>query len=117
MIVFGAISGLCQDNSPLTPDEGRLILGQLQDLQTQRREVDKLQTHIARDLEQDARERETAKARLELEQERTKLEQERTAVATDRAALYEQLYRSLSKGPGVGCRIMRVITVGIYRCN
>jgi hypothetical protein len=113
----GTIYAQSPANSPLTADEGRQVLAQLQELQTQRQEVEILKAHIDRDKEQDAREKAIADRALELERQATGIAQQERDLAKDKAAMYEQLYRSLTKGPGVGCRIMRVVTAGIYRCN
>jgi hypothetical protein len=104
-------------NSPLTTNEGRQILGQLYELRTARAEIHALEENIARDKEQDAREKQIAEKALDLQRQGTELEKQRTALATEKAALYEQMYRSIAKGPGVGCRIARALTAGIYRCN
>lgn len=104
-------------NSPLTPDEGRLVLGQLQELGTCRVETATQGDYIARDREQDAREKAIADRALEVERAAAAVERDRTAIAEQKAALYEQLYRSVTKGPGAGCRILRALTFGIYRCN
>lgn len=113
----GAISGWSQDNSPLTPDEGRQVLGQLLELGSCREEVRELSGHIDRDREQDARERATWERALELERRATGLAEQERDLAREKAALYEDLYRGVTRGPGIGCRILRVLTLGMHRCR
>lgn len=113
----GAISGRSQDNSPLTPDEGRQVLGQLLELGSCREESAELARHIERDQEQDARERATWERALELERRATGLAEQERDLAREKAALYEDLYRGVTRGPGIGCRILRVLTLGIHRCR
>ena len=116
MIACGATSGLSQDNSPLTPDEGRRVLGQLLELGSCREESTELAGHIERDRELDARERKTWERALELERRATGLAERERDLAQEQAEVFEQLYRSVTKRPGIGCRILRVITFGIHRC-
>ena len=104
-------------NSPLTPDEGRQVLGQLLELGSCREESAELSGHIDRDREQDARERATWERAVELERRATGLAEQERDLALERAALYEDLYRGVTGGPGIGCRILRVITLGIHRCR
>jgi hypothetical protein len=73
---------------PLSPDEGRRILGQLYDAKTCREENASYRDYVERD-----------------------------RALKEKAAMYEQLYRSVTKRPGLGCRILRVITAGIARCH
>lgn len=76
-----------------------------------------LEEYISRDKEQDAREKANADRALDLERQATAIAQQERDLQKDKAALYEQLYRSVTKKPGVGCRILRVLTLGIHRCN
>lgn len=73
--------------------------------------------HIERDQEQDARERATWERALELERRATGLAEQERDLAREKAALYEDLYRGVTRGPGIGCRILRVLTLGIHRCR
>lgn len=116
-IASGTIYGQSPANSPLTPDEGRVILGQLQDLQVSRSAIKSLEDAIARDAEQDARAAATSARELTIAERETDLERERTALALEKATMWEQLYRSVTKKPGLGCRILRAVTLGIHRCN
>jgi len=87
-----------------------LILGQLQELGSIRKEISVLESAIARDKEQDAREQELAVKELDVEKQRT-------ALATEKAELWEQMYKSVTKKPGAGCLILRALTLGVHRCN
>jgi hypothetical protein len=104
-------------NSPLTPDEGRQVLGQLLELGSCREESAELARHFERDRELDTRERESWERAVELERRATGLAERERDLAREQAELYEQIYRSLTTGSGIGCRILRVITLGIHRCR
>ena len=117
MIACGMISGWSQDNSPLTPDEGRQILGQLLELESCREGSAEMARYIERDRELDARDRATWERALELERRATGLAEQERDLAREQAALYENLYRGMTRGPGIGCRILRVLTLGIHRCQ
>ena len=104
-------------NSPLTPDEGRQLLGQLLELGSSRAEAAELTGHVERDREQDAREAATWQRALELERRATGLAEGERDLALEKAKLYETLFRGVTKGPGTGCRILRAITLGIHRCH
>lgn len=116
-IACGTIYAQSPANSPLTPDEGRQILGQLLELGSCREKSAELARHIERDRELDTRERESWERALELERQATGLAERDRDLAREQAELYEQLYRSVTKGPGVGCRILRAITLGIHTCT
>jgi hypothetical protein len=98
------------DDAPLTPAEGRRILGQLHELRALRTEAEALRDYIGRDAEQDRRERENADRALELERRAAELER-------DKAATYEALYRTLAAKPGWGCKVWRVVSFGMARCD
>jgi hypothetical protein len=117
ILLFGTAYAQSPANSPLTPDEGRAVLGQLYELRSTREEIKTLESYVDRDKEQDSREKANADRALELERKATAIAEQERDLQKDKAALYEQLYRSVTKGPGVGCRILRAITVGIARCN
>lgn len=82
-----------------------------------REESAELAGHIERDREQDAREAATWERALELERRATGLAEQERDLAREKAALYEDLYRGMTRGPGIGCRILRVLTLGIHRCQ
>lgn len=63
------------------------------------------------------REKELSDRALELEKQATDLMRRDRDNERDRAETYKQMYEGLSKGPSVGCRILRFITGGIHRCN
>ena len=102
---------------PLSPEEKRQILGQLHELRSCRDQVKTYEQFVTRDQEQDVREKANADRALELERQATAIVMKERDLAQEKAILYEQLYRSVTKGPGVGCRILRVVTLGIARCK
>ena len=63
------------------------------------------------------RERANSERALELERQSPAIAQKERDLAQERAELYESLYRSITKSPGIGCRILRIITLGIKRCR
>jgi hypothetical protein len=117
IIGSGTIYAQSQENLPLTPDEGRQVLGQLNELQSARKDIKVLEDAAARDKEQDARAKELSDQAIQNERDKTDIEKERTALAQEKATMWEQLYRSVTKKPGAGCKFLRVITIGIHRCN
>jgi hypothetical protein len=104
-------------NSPLTPDEGRQVLGQLYELRSCREKSGELERYIERDGAQDAREKANSERALELEKQAAELARRERNLEKDRADTYERLYRSVTKKPGIGCRILMTITLGIKRCQ
>jgi hypothetical protein len=117
IIASGTIYAQSPANSPLTPDEGRAVLGQLYELRSTREEIKTLESYISRDQEQDNREKVNSDRAFELERKATDLAQKEADMQKDKAELYEQLYRSATRKPGVGCRIARAVTLGIHQCN
>ncbi len=105
-----------QSSPPLADEEKRQILGQLYELRSCREEIHAYREYVSRDQDQDAREKANTDRALELEKQATALAQRERDLAQDKANLYEQLYRSVTKKPGVGCRILRAVTLGIYKC-
>jgi hypothetical protein len=101
----------------LTPEEGRVILGQLYELQSRRAEVSALREYIARDRAQDEQERATFAAVLETEREATRLTGSERDLMREKAQLYESLYRAITRKPSFGCRTARAVTIGLYRCR
>ena len=120
-MIFAPRPAICQeipDNSePLTPDEGRLILGQLYELQTRRAEVETLREYIARDREQDELERVNFARSIDIEREATRIATAERDLMREKADMYETLYRAITAKPSLTCRIARVVTIGIYRCR
>jgi hypothetical protein len=113
----GTLFAQSQQSSPLTPEERRLVLGQLIELQSCREIVSAYEAHTARDADLDAREKATWERALDLERQATTLAHGERDLAREKAALYEDLYRSVTKRSGVGCRILRAVTMGIHRCR
>lgn len=117
MISCGTPFVQSQESSPLHPEELRTVLFQLYELRSCREHIKTLDSHIERDMEQDAREKANYERALELERQATALAHGERDLAREKAVLYEDLYRSVTKKPGIGCRILRAITLGIHRCR
>ena len=101
----------------LTPPELRQILGQLHELRAARAEITALRDYITADAEIDAREKEIADHQLKLADEKISLAEQTAALHKERADTYETLYRAITREPSFGCKIARVVTLGVYRCR
>jgi hypothetical protein len=117
LINCGTLCAQSPDNSPLNTEEQRLILQQLYELRSCRETVRSYETYAVREAEQDAREKANSDHELELEKQATALALRERDLAIDRANLFEQLSRSVTKKPGIGCRLARFLTLGIARCQ
>lgn len=109
--------GQSQASSPLTSEEKRQILLQLYELRSCRESVQSYEQFVSRETEQDGRERANYERSLELERQATALAQKERDLAQDKATFYEQALKAVTKQPGIGCRILRVLTAGIHRCQ
>jgi len=52
-----------------------------------------------------------------LADEKTGLAEQTAALHKERADMYETLYRAVTRKPSLGCKIARVLTLGMYRCR
>jgi len=119
LISWTPLCAPCQQSSPplLTEAEKRLILSQLYELEACRAQIAAYSDYVAREKEQDAREKASWERALELECQPTLLAEKERDLAKEKAALYEQLYRSVTHKPGWGCRMAKVFTLGMAQCN
>jgi hypothetical protein len=112
---------MSQENLPQSPPlnevEKRQVLGQLYELKSCRDQVQTYTGAIAEDRKLDEKERANYERALDLERQATNLAQRERDLEKDRAAFYEQSYRALIKGPGIGCRIVKILSLGIARCR
>jgi hypothetical protein len=113
----GALYAQSQDNLPLNTEERRQVLGQLYELQACREETKMYEIYVSRETALDTKEKENADRALELEKQATALAEKERDLALEKAKFYEDLYRTVTKKPGIGCRILRKVTLGIIRCN
>ena len=104
------LSAQSSDNSPLNEQELRSVHGYLLELQSCRKDLTIYEKYIQRENELDVLEKAAAQRALELEKQAT-------AQAKEQAEFYKAAYQALSKGPSLGCRVLRVFTLGIHRCN
>jgi len=110
----------CQQISPpppLSETEKRLVLGQLLELKSCRQETAAYKDFVSRESDLYAKERANYDRALDLERQATALAQRERDLAQDRANFYEQAYRTATKKPGIGCQIMKALTLGIARCQ
>lgn len=94
-----------------------MVLGQLLELKTRRSEVRAYEDYVSRDTAEDERERDLSAKLIAVEQQAAELARKERDLAVERAELYEQLYKTITKGPGIGCKIARVLTLGLHRCK
>lgn len=100
-----------QDSSPLTSEEKRTILMQLYELRSCRETNAAYEQYVARDKEQDTRERENYERSLQIEKAAT-------ALQAERAKFYEDSFRAVTRRPGgFGCVMGKIFTLGLYRCK
>jgi hypothetical protein len=102
---------------PLSSEEKRRILAQLYELQACRGQVASFEEFVDREREQDERERSNWQRAVDLEKQATQLAQKERELALEKAAFYEAQFKSLTKRPGLGCRVLAAITLGVHRCN
>jgi len=105
------------DAAPFSTTEERQILDQLYELRRARAEIGELKDYIARDNAIDERERTLSEERLKLAEEKISLANQTAALQREKAETYELLYRSVTRKTGFGCKIARVVTLGIVRCR
>jgi hypothetical protein len=103
--------------SPLTEPEKRLILSELYELKSCREQAAAYIDFVGREKEQDAQEKANHELALELDRQAMALAQRERDLAQDKASFYEQAFRSLTKKTGVWCRVARILTLGISRCQ
>jgi hypothetical protein len=111
---------MSQESSPAAPlnePEKRQVLSQLYELKSCRDQVRAYAGAIEADRKLDEKERANYERALELEKQATALAEKERDLQKDKAAFYEQSYRTLIKGPGIGCRIAKILTLGIARCK
>ena len=106
-----------QTSPPLDPGEKRQILLQLYELQSCRGQVASYEEYAGREKEQVERERANWQRALDLEKQATQLAERERDLQAERAAFYEQAFKSVTKRPGLGCRILAAVTLGMHRCN
>ena len=106
-----------QTTDIFTTAEERQILDQLYELRRARITINDLTEHIRRDAEIDEQERGNAARAIELEREATRLTAAERDFMREKAGMYETLYRAITAKPSFGCRIARVVTIGLYRCR
>lgn len=110
-------AGYPQNSQPLSEGEKRQILLQLNELRSCRQTVLGYEEFLAREKEQDERERANMSRALELEKQATGLAQRETAIQKERADFYEAVFKSVTKGSSFGCVVKKILTLGIARCR
>lgn len=108
-----------QPNAILTDPEKRLVLLQLYELASVRVKVTELEDWIDKEQQLVEREKDTNSQALENEKKQTDLVRQELELAKQQAKFYEDLYTSVTKnrGCGVGGKLLRIFTLGFYRCK
>lgn len=120
MLISTPLCAQSQQSSPVPPlsnEEKRRILAQLYELQSCRGQVASYEEFVDREREQDERERANWQRAVDLEKQATVLAQKERDLALEKTAFYEAQFKSLTKRPGLGCRVLAAITLGVHRCN
>jgi hypothetical protein len=103
--------------SPLVDAEKRVVIVQLIKTASLAIQVAAYQDFVQKEqVQHDQEQLGNAKA-LEIEKQATSLAQKERDLQKERADMYEQLYKSVTKKPGVGCWIWRILTLGIHNCR
>ena len=114
------LSVLSQTSSqplPLTESEKRQILRQLYELESAREQIRAYQDYVARDREQDDRERQNWQRAVELEKQAAALAVKERDLAEERAKFYEAAYKAVTAKRGFGCTLKKIFSFGLARCR
>lgn len=106
-----------QDQSPLTPDEIREGALRIEQLILARREAELLKQALTREQELAERERQLAERELSTEKQRSELASKETSIQKDRADFYEMAFKEATKGRSFGCKLAKVLTIGLAKCR
>lgn len=118
-----------QENSqtpsvPLNEPEKRLIVEQLVQCTSIAQQLAEYQKFVETNKDQIENMKVSYEQALQVEKRMTALaEKERDLaqkerdLALEQANFYREAYRLVTKKPGIGCRIARILTLGIVRCN
>lgn len=119
-LLFGQpspISGQQNPPAPLDSAELREILIRLHQLQIS---WDELQLRIQAEQQMQElfnRERALAQRELDTEKQRTGLATKEAATEKERAEFYRQAYEAVTRKPGLGCALKKLVTFGLSRCG
>ena len=115
--------GLSQQSSelprPLSESEKRLVLLQLYELEAARASIVSYDDWIKREQDLVTREKSVQQQALDNEKRQTELAQNERNLAQDQAKFYKDLYSSAIKNRGCGIcgKILRIFSLGAYRCK
>ena len=125
MVPFAQSQTSLQNLDPLTPEEKRTVLKELDELDNCRQKIASKDALIETERGQCAKEKEAADKLLDAERRSTQATaQERDLAikerdqARDQAATWKSMYEIATKKPSLTCRILSgIFTLGIYRCK
>lgn len=104
------------DTEVLSEQDKREILLRLQELELLRKQLELQTAYIAKDKEQDDRERALAAKELELAKQATVAAQADAKLWQDKFEAYKAAYESVSHKGGVGCFFKHLFTLWLARC-
>lgn len=102
---------------PLTEPERREILHRLVQLESALAENRVFAAYIERETALAKKEQANSDEGIRLAGEATRLAQRETELERERADFYENAYKTLSKGRTKKCTLLKILTIGIARCN
>lgn len=102
---------------PLTEAERREILHRLVQLESALAENRIYAAYIERESALAKKEQANSDEAIRLANEAARLAQKETELERQRADFYENAYKALSKGRSKKCWFLKVITIGLARCN
>lgn len=116
LILFG-ISTASWSQSPLTSDELRVTADHLVELKNARLRIKALDEYIDQLQALERREAAVSQTELDVERRLRAIAERERDVEKMRADQLEMALKLALKKPSLGCRILRVLTLGISRCG
>lgn len=106
-----------QEPAPLTDQELQEIQARLGELMVARAELAVLHRHLEQRDAVDARERAAWERSLEAERRMIAATEKERDLQQERAAFYEAALKAATRKRGLACRIGKIVSLGLVRCN
>lgn len=121
LMLGSALPSIAQElpnaNAPLSPDELREGILRIEQGILSAKESDLLRRSIADREALAERERALAARELDTEKQRTGIAEEKAAVEKVRGDFYEQAFTTATQKTSFGCRVKRILTLGLAKCG
>jgi hypothetical protein len=125
MVPFAQSQAISPNLDPLTPEEKRIVLRELDELENCRQKIKTKDALIDSERSQCEKEKEASAKLLDAEKRSTEatikerdLAIKERDLARDQASTWETMYKVATKKPSMTCRILSgIFTLGIYRCK